>query len=60
MTTFVSTVTARLKEVTENLAVDARGVPQALKRGLFFNDLTARINSCPSRCVLELEFSGSF
>jgi len=29
-------------------------LPQALKRGLVFSDLTARVNSCPSRtlCVL--------
>jgi hypothetical protein len=25
--------------------------PQALKRGRIFNDLTARVNSCPSRSL---------
>ena len=47
---------ARLEEVAEKLAAHPRSLPQALKRGLIFNDLTARMNSCPSRTLLELEF----
>jgi hypothetical protein len=33
-----------------------KSIPQALKRGFIFDDLTARMNSCPSRTLLELEF----
>lgn len=32
--------------------------PQALKRDIFLNGFTARVNSCPSQILPELEFSG--
>jgi hypothetical protein len=32
--------------------------PQALKRDIFLNGFTARVNSCPSQTLPELEFSG--
>jgi hypothetical protein len=34
----------------------AKSSPQALKRGHIFNDLVARVNSCPSRSQSESEF----
>jgi hypothetical protein len=39
---------ARLDEGAQKVVERARSIPQALKRGRIFNDLTARVNSCPS------------
>jgi hypothetical protein len=47
---------ARIEDCAENLPRTQEGVPQALKRGWIFKDLTARMNSCPSRTLLEVEF----
>src|SRR5437879_12893683 len=45
----ISATCGTTEEVAEKSVVDAKSVPQALKRGYIFNDLTARLKSCPSR-----------
>jgi hypothetical protein len=44
------------EDVAEKLVADAKSTPQALKRGPIFNDLTARLKSCPSQDTLQPEF----
>jgi len=44
------------EEAAEKLAESARSSPRALKRGHNFNDVAARVNSCPSRKPLAREF----
>jgi hypothetical protein len=46
----------RPEQAAEKIVEDAKSTPQALKRGHIFNDLTARVNSCPSQNPLESEF----
>jgi hypothetical protein len=41
------------EQVTEEVAAQAESVPQALKRGYLFNDLTARLKSWPSRFLSQ-------
>ena len=44
------------EQAAEKVVEGAKSTPQALKRGHIFNDLTARVNSCPSQNPLESEF----
>jgi hypothetical protein len=44
------------EQAAEKLAKRAKGSPRALKRRQIFNDLTARLKSCPSQNPLESEF----
>jgi len=46
----------RAEEAAEELIEGAKSTPQALKRGHIFNDLTARVNSCPSLFDEKSEF----
>jgi len=39
----ISATCGTTEEVAEKSVVDAKSVPQALKRGYIFNDLTARL-----------------
>jgi hypothetical protein len=39
----------RLHSLLKNAFTAGESVPQALKRGLIFSDLTARLKSCPSQ-----------
>ncbi|SPE44377.1 hypothetical protein SBA7_350010 [Candidatus Sulfotelmatobacter sp. SbA7] len=43
-------------QAAEKIITSARSIPRALKRGHIFQRLTARVNSCPSQNLLELEF----
>src|SRR5438067_8502314 len=52
-------VDGTVKEVAEKLAAQAKRVPQALKRGHIFNNLTARLKSCPSRTCSNRSFSAT-
>jgi len=47
------------EEFAEKPEEHARSLPQALKRGFIFNDLTARMNSCPSRTCSNWSFSAT-
>jgi len=47
------------EQLAEKVVEDAESTPQALKRGHIFNDLTARVNSCPSRSMRSQSFSAS-
>jgi hypothetical protein len=44
------------EEAAETVAAVAKSVPQALKRGHIFNDLTARLKSCPSQTCANQKF----
>src|ERR1039457_2928294 len=44
------------EQLAEKVVEGARSTPQALKRGHIFNDLTARLKSCPSQNPSESEF----
>ncbi len=55
----LAVLAARLEEAAEKVVESARNVPQALKRGRIFNDLTARVNSRPSLFVEILSFSAT-
>jgi hypothetical protein len=44
------------EQAAEKVAAGANSLPQALKRGHIFNDLTARLKSCPSHTPRESEF----
>jgi hypothetical protein len=44
------------KEAAEKPAERTRSSPRALKARHIFEDLTARVNSCPSQNLLEMEF----
>jgi len=46
------------EEAAEKVGEDTESTRQALKRRHIFNDLTARLKSCPSRNLFEAEFFG--
>jgi hypothetical protein len=48
--------TTAAEETAEKVGEDAKGLPQALKRGQFFNDLAARLKSGPSQNLHESYF----
>ncbi len=45
----ISAICGTTEKAAEKSVADAKGIPQALKRGYIVNDLTARLKSCPSR-----------
>jgi len=49
-------MTAAAKQAAEKVAEGGKSTPRALKRGHIFNDLTARLKSCPSQNPRESEF----